>query len=618
MEKSIKNIASLILSAHILLITILLQFAYVKVTAEEKMVYPAEVIHDLFAFWRSNLMILSGGISILLLFLLLFFGSIHRQGRGIAAIGLVYCVLAGFSTALSQFQDVALLGVVQRYEGLLVLLAYMLLFALGLWSVNSRARLTVVYWGALLGTVAVGLIAFLQLNRWNPLELSFLNTLTHLTNPYGPKNTLLNNHGLVYSTMINMNFLSWFGAVTAVISSITLIKERSISSGLFFVSGLVCLAGSASFGGAFAWWMGSLVVFSLLNWKGVLPWKLWLGLSVGTAVFSIGVQTFYHNGAADVMLLNAFGSLLHGGSLGSIIWLQKHGVKLSTVMKGFISVVGLGVLISGLYVFVPANSSQEFELNLQKKRIEFTYEGNTINLYQGKSGVLMADGGVEAVSLESGQNTLTFNDGRTEKITLSADNGYHKITVDSVPLSFYHNAEGFFAESSARTPVQPVQAEQWGFWGKEDFGSGRGLIWSKSLPLLKRTLFLGVGPDCFVLEFPQNDVIAKLKFGPPLIIIDKPHSWFLQVAINTGILSLLSLLGLLGLCLKYSMDRIRSHDREAVFSGVAVVGLCSVFLLGGLFYDSIIGFSGFFWPLLGAYTGMLWVEKEPVYSEIIR
>jgi hypothetical protein len=74
--------------------------------------------------------------------------------------------------------------------------------------------------------------------------------------------------------------------------------------------------------------------------------------------------------------------------------------------------------------------------------------------------------------------------------------------------------------------------------------------------MLKDTVLIGHGPDTYVLEFPQHDYVGKLNsFSSHRMIVDKPHNMYLQIGINTG---LISLIGLLALYLMYFVG----HDQR--------------------------------------------------------
>jgi len=44
------------------------------------------------------------------------------------------------------------------------------------------------------------------------------------------------------------------------------------------------------------------------------------------------------------------------------------------------------------------------------------------------------------------------------------------------------------------------EVETFGFKGKKSFASGRGYIWSRTIPLLRKALFIGYGSDTFILD----------------------------------------------------------------------------------------------------------------------
>lgn len=51
------------------------------------------------------------------------------------------------------------------------------------------------------------------------------------------------------------------------------------------------------------------------------------------------------------------------------------------------------------------------------------------------------------------------------------------------------------------------------FKGHERSLSGRGYIWGRTIPLLKKFLLWGSGPDTFTVKFPQTDYVMKVNTG---------------------------------------------------------------------------------------------------------
>jgi len=140
--------------------------------------------------------------------------------------------------------------------------------------------------------------------------------------------------------------------------------------------------------------------------------------------------------------------------------------------------------------------------------------------------------------------------------------------------------------------------------------TGRGDIWAKSIPLLKYTLLLGSGPDSFTMVYPNNDYLGEHNMGIHNEYTTRPHNWYLQIGIQTGVVSLLFLLaGFLVylvrgtvFCVKNALKESDEKDFicvEAFFLGSVV------FMLMGFINDSTVCVTPLFWCMFGmALAGM--------------
>jgi O-antigen ligase len=151
------------------------------------------------------------------------------------------------------------------------------------------------------------------------------------------------------------------------------------------------------------------------------------------------------------------------------------------------------------------------------------------------------------------------------------------------------------------------EIESFGFKGKESFGSNRGYIWDRTLPLLKDTIILGHGPDTFPLYFPQYDFIGKLRmYQTAGIFVDKPHNIYLQTAVNTGIVSLLALLAVFGV---YFISSIKIYFKQNFNNFLPIAGMACFtafcgYAVAGMFNDSVVAVAPVFWILLGLGIGI--------------
>ena len=133
------------------------------------------------------------------------------------------------------------------------------------------------------------------------------------------------------------------------------------------------------------------------------------------------------------------------------------------------------------------------------------------------------------------------------------------------------------------------------------FLTGRGYIWSYAIPMLQDTLFIGYGPDNFAIHFPNHDFIEALRSGFSSTYISKPHNMYLQIAIQTGLPSLLSFFAFY---LLYFVQSIKIYFVTTLNTKHSLIGfgifLGTIgYLIVGLVNDSTITVAPFFWLLFG-------------------
>ena len=118
---------------------------------------------------------------------------------------------------------------------------------------------------------------------------------------------------------------------------------------------------------------------------------------------------------------------------------------------------------------------------------------------------------------------------------------------------------------------------------------------------------MGYGPETFPLAFPQNDYVGKYRaYVTTNMMVDKPHNLYLQIAISTGLISLLVFGALVfnnfrGV-FRISQMRKRILDLEEDYAQVLLYGFTvSIFsfLVTSFFADSNVHVSIVFWVILG-------------------
>ena len=214
-------------------------------------------------------------------------------------------------------------------------------------------------------------------------------------------------------------------------------------------------------------------------------------------------------------------------------------------------------------------------------------------------------------------NELTILDGKTgSRITVSIKSGIlsidcgYKNTIDFAVTTEGTKAIMQNARLSADIPSSPFNDTK--LADHYSFATGRGYIWLNTLPILKGCVLIGKGCGNFPLCFEQDDIVGLCNtHGTYHIVTDKPHSWYLQIAVTCGIPALISVLVLFGLFafrgmgyfIKTEAEKL-SADNDKLLLFCLMVGVFG-FMTAGLVNDSIDTVNPVFWLCFGAAFGTL-------------
>lgn len=141
---------------------------------------------------------------------------------------------------------------------------------------------------------------------------------------------------------------------------------------------------------------------------------------------------------------------------------------------------------------------------------------------------------------------------------------------------------------------------------KSSFASGRGYLWNKTIAILKDYILFGSGADTFTFAYPNDDFVDRYNNGYDNMFITKPHNMYLQIAVQTGMLSLICFLVFY---FWYFISSIRIYfkqrlDRPLVITGFAIMLGTLGYMISGLANDSTVTVSPLYWAMLGAGIGI--------------
>ncbi len=259
----------------------------------------------------------------------------------------------------------------------------------------------------------------------------------------------------------------------------------------------------------------------------------------------------------------------------------------------------------------PMNASSSGIRILEAKGKSLTLEAESIrlNLVHNESGFAYYN--AQGLKLDKilTEAKFTFADEQYKDYAIIPNKGWFYLIWNDYKLPFVvHEDKLLFMVKTGVYIDKFDRPETFGFKGRELFASGRGYIWSRSIPMLKNTLLIGNGPDTYAIYFPQNEIDSKMNFlNSSSRIVDKPHSWYLQMGIDTGVISLAAMLVFLAwYWLKGFAVFIKDVDGAERTLGAAI--LCGVtgYLIAALFNDSTVSVAPVFWTLLGSGIAILY------------
>lgn len=499
-----------------------------------------------------------------------------------------YALLALLSAVFSKYAYFSFLGGFSLFEPVTVLLGYcVVVYYIYLFIKSERDFRLILYF--LIGlAIVISILGIFQYLGYDFLASKLAYKLivpseyngVNLDFKYGAKR--------VYMTLYNPNYVGVYVALVLPIIFVMFLFTKKVVlkvlAALAVVGLAFCAVGSHSLSGIIG--LAVSVILIVIFLRRSLIKKYYITIPVIVALI-IGVVVV--NGVTDQYFLNK--------------------------LKGALT----------MERSVPALS----EMQTTDDGISITYNGNAMkvqyNIDQyGKGYIEVLDEDKKPIPtyIDQTDGRYIVVDDRFPKFNIapSDDNGSFYIQTEDNLWNFYKNREdgSYYYINRFYRLDKMITADSALFKGYERLASGRGYIWSRTIPLLKKYLILGSGPDTFAMVFPQQDYYNLNQYGFGNEIMNKPHSLYLQTGVQTGVLSLIALLAFY---LMYFVSSIKLYIRGKFNSfyakfGVAVfIGTVS-YMVTGLANDSNINTSPIFWTLMGVGIALNAKAKPLIAKEL--
>ena len=487
----------------------------------------------------------------------------------------VYALLALLSSIFSKYRVYSFTGMFEQFESVFVLLGYCLVVYYIYLFVQTENDIKVLINGLLIGTIILGLIGLSQFLGYDfyatDIGLKLITPRIYWDSLDTIKFTFGKNR--VYLSLYNPNYVGVYVALVLPILIILAIFNRNIKMlpvYLFAIIGLIiCLIGSQSKAGVFAISV-ALLVTVVFFWRNIIKY------------FYIAIP-FILLCITSITLLNKKYDYYFTNQLKEITNVQKTQPSLT-------------------------------DIKTLDDELIITYNGNDLKIrfYVDNSGICIFDlydssNNLVSSDFETYNGPVSIQDERFPGFVLTPTdfNGIYGFTVkiDNHDWRFTNQTEDnsyYFINNVGRLDKINT-APSVLFNGYEKYASGRGYIWSRTIPLLKENVVLGSGADTFAIEFPQQDYVNLYNYGFGNQLMTKPHNMYLQIGVQTGVISLLAFLVFY---VMYFISSVKLYIRGKFDHYYTKVGLAIFigtfsYMIMGVANDSMITVAPIFWLLIG-------------------
>lgn len=528
----------------------------------------------------------------------------------------VYSAFVILSYLMSDYKDFALLGYNDRFEGTLPLLAYMVGLFFIINVINGEKSVKAIIYGLVCSSTILSLLGISQaLDKdffRTPMGQKLLmpNYMTEsgfttweLVDQATEKGELFLNFTFtnreIYQTVYNINYVSFYLTLLIplfgmlFIRSFNLGKEeklwKKIGWGVMFGLVIFNLIGSASSGGFLGMAAVVLLAIILLNKKILKWWKPVLILIIIAAIcFGITVDRWLPEltGAAKSVT----------GANNVIVDDTDTEKELGELSRCHIDSI------------ITNEDSIDVSINGNAFSIVLEKDGDDVRSFTVKD----SEGKELAMKPVPEEGVYVINDERfagLANVGYTTNEGLFYIILQTYGQDwlFPITEDGIMFRNGFGNFVDLYDVPAIGWEDNQRFGTGRGYIWSRTIPMMKETVLMGHGADTYALYYPHEDYVGKYNSGTYSsninIIVDKPHNMYMGMWVGTGGISVLALLALYGIYLfqssKLYLKNSFANNDFLTFAGSGIAFGVFGFLVAALVNDSTVSVMPIFYGLLG-------------------
>ncbi|NLK76019.1 MAG: O-antigen ligase family protein [Clostridiales bacterium] len=529
--------------------------------------------YDFFLYYKQWVL-----ISVALVMFLIVLGKVYIN-RNITKPNIIFaplaiyalCIILSMIFSISKYHSV--MGGIEQFESGFALLSYCIIVYYAFLFVKTEDDIKFFLKYVLIAVLIISSIGFLQFIGHDFFTTGIGQRLV-TSREYiqlGGRLDINFGKGRVYLTLYNPNYVGVYVSLMLPLFIILLLFSKKLSNSLLYILAIVglviCEIGSQSLAGLVGI-IAAVIGILIFMWRYLLK-----RFYIVIPVFILFIGTLYlANKATDSVLINKIISELN------MTKVEKNLTEITTLDDS------VAFTYKGKRVFI----SSEIEDGYLTYNVKDA-EGNSINTYFDENTSMYKIDDDDFTNFSFGTALFGEHLGFSVKID-GADWYFIKSTEDNT----YYIINKYGRLDKAITPPDTF------ITGYEEFASKRGFIWSRTLTFLKDYIFIGAGPDNYIFAYPQQDYVGYYNYFPNMLLT-KPHSMYLQIAVQTGLLSLLAFLVFYGM---YFVSSIKLYIRgrfSSLYSqvGVAIFIASISYMIVGITNDSSITTAPVFWTLIG-------------------
>ena len=424
----------------------------------------------------------------------------------------VYVVFIVLSTIFCEHKQYTFGGIMEQFENVWCVLGYCLVIYYCYYIIDGFRDIKVIFYGLIAGSMGMVVVVLSQMFRCDILKSDFIESIIlpdGVTSIGGVSET-------VAATLYNPNYVGiYFSTLIAIVTGwLVRFKERRIMLIVMDILYVISLIGCHSKAGFIAVFI-SLVFITILNRSVV---KEYLHIVIPCA--------------AGLLAVILIGDAIRGG--GIVAGFKKNLFAVNSTKYKLTKIETLDDCVKIHYDDSFFKVSYDYDEN----------KGMNIKFLDDKDNNIP----YKIYQLDDAFNSsyIVMDNKKFDDILIKPTT-YKEIVAVSLTIEKF---EWFFTKNDEDNSYYYInkyakldkieESSKAVFTNFPRIFSGRGYIWAATIPLLKDKILIGSGIDTYLLEFAQDDYVKLQQTGYSGLLMTKPHSLYLQIGVQSGVMSLIA------------------------------------------------------------------------------